>query len=257
MLGLPTAVGHPFTPSLFGLPDVRGVFALPLGRYLEYLDAITPGISATTVQGIAVRRSPLLDLGAVRYLVLARAGAPVGSLDGDSEMPAVYADERVVIYENRAALARVRIVHQVLHVPDEQAASARLASLGPLPTHAHSLDLPTTVEPAADGQVCPALGSDSEGESMHIVDASDPDRMVLRGRLASPGLVVVADSYDPGWRAQVDGAPAPVFPADLLFRAVFVPAGEHEIVLSYAPRSILAGALLCLAGVAVCLSLLR
>lgn len=92
---------------------------------------------------------------------------------------------------------------------------------------------------------------------MHIVDASDPDRMVLRGRLASPGLVVVADSYDPGGRAQVDGAPAPVFPADLLFRAVFVPAGEHEIVLSYAPRSILAGALLCLAGVAVCLGLLR
>jgi hypothetical protein len=259
MLGLPSTVGQAFTPALFGLPDVRGVFALPIRRYLEYLDAITPGASASVEQRVVVPRSPLLDLGAVRYVVVERFGTPTPLLDGDPELPLAYADERVLVYENRAALPRVRVVHRALHVPDEEGARARLADLGPQSAHAHSLGLSAVVavEPDENGQECPALGGASDGESVRMVDTSDPDRVVLRARLGSPGLVVIADTYYPGWRARVDGAPASIFPADLLFRAVFVPTGEHEIVLTYAPRSLAAGALLCLLGCAACLVLLR
>ncbi|MEO8605448.1 MAG: hypothetical protein ABI629_22960 [bacterium] len=258
MLGLPAAIGQPFTPALFGLADIRGVFALPTRRYLGYLDAISPTMSQATVQTVGARRSPLLDLGAVGYVVLARTGSPPAILDNDSEMPLAYSDGQVVVYENRAALPRARVVHQVVHVPDEDAARARLAALGPLSAHAHSLGLAAAVavEPADDGEVCPALGSASDGDSVRIVDARDPDCLVLHGRLASPGLVVIADTYYPGWRAHVDGTPAAIFPADLLFRAILVPAGEHEIVLTYAPRSLAAGALLSLAAFAVCLVLL-
>jgi hypothetical protein len=258
MLGV-NAVGHPFTPALFGLPGVSGVFGLPTRRYLEYLDAITPDLRPTTVQGIVARRSPLLDLGAVRYVVLARIGAPTALLDGDAEMPLAYADQHVAVYENRAALPRVRLVHQIVHVPDEDAARKRLAEIGSLTAHAQALGLLTTVavEPDDDGHVCPVLGSATDGESVGIIDASDPDRLVIRARLASPALVVIADTYYPGWRARVDGAPASIFPTDLLFRGVFVTAGEHEIVLTYAPRSLTAGALACLAGCAACLVLFR
>src|SRR5262249_40853487 len=95
MLGIPSSVGQAFTPSLFALPAVGGVFGLPIRRYLGYLDAITPLSSATLGgQSITVRRSPLLDLGAVRYLVLPSTRDPPALLAGDPEMPRVYADDR-------------------------------------------------------------------------------------------------------------------------------------------------------------------
>jgi hypothetical protein len=145
-----------------------------------------------------------------------------------------------------------------VHVPGEDAARAAVAEIGPLAAHAHSLDpsAPMAVEPDDEGRVCPPLGSVSDAESVRIVDASDPGRIVLQARLASPGLVVLADTYYPGWSARVDGAHASIFPADLLFRAVFVPPGMHEVVLTYAPRSLALGVLLCLVGAVVCLGLL-
>ena len=45
--------------------------------------------------------------------------------------------------------------------------------------------------------------------------------------------LVVRDSYARGWRARVDGVPAPVLRADGKHRAVAIPAGKHEVVLRY------------------------
>ena len=57
----------------------------------------------------------------------------------------------------------------------------------------------------------------------------------IRAELAAPGFVVLTDAHWPGWRATVDGAPAPVWRANAVFRAVRVEAGRHEIELRYAP----------------------
>ncbi len=61
------------------------------------------------------------------------------------------------------------------------------------------------------------------------------DRVVLDARMDAPGHVVLLDAYDPGWRARVDGRPAPVLVANLAFRAVPVPAGRHVVELLYRP----------------------
>jgi hypothetical protein len=58
-----------------------------------------------------------------------------------------------------------------------------------------------------------------------------------------PGYLVVLEAYDRGWRASVDGRPAPVFPASALFRAVPVPAGVHRVELRYRPPAFAWGAL--------------
>lgn len=50
-----------------------------------------------------------------------------------------------------------------------------------------------------------------------------------------PALLYVADGFDPAWRASVDGEEAPVYRANLAFKAVPVPAGVHRVELAYRP----------------------
>lgn len=69
-------------------------------------------------------------------------------------------------------------------------------------------------------------------------------RQSLRARvsLPGPGLLVVADSWFPGWEATIDGRPAPILRANGIVRAVEVPAGRHEVQMSYRPATFRIGA---------------
>jgi hypothetical protein len=85
----------------------------------------------------------------------------------------------------------------------------------------------------------------------HIVEWR-ADRVRLQSEATAPGLLVLVDTYDPGWRARVDGEEVPVLPANVAFRAVPVPAGRHLVELRYRPRSVALGlALSSLAAVAL------
>ena len=55
--------------------------------------------------------------------------------------------------------------------------------------------------------------------------------------------LVLADTWAPGWRASIDGAPVVVRQANFLFRAVRVPAGEHQVRFEYRPEGVRNGAL--------------
>jgi uncharacterized membrane protein YfhO len=67
-------------------------------------------------------------------------------------------------------------------------------------------------------------------------------------------MVILADTYAPGWSATVDGQPTPIYEAYTLVRGVVAPAGAHTIDLVYRPRSVLLGAaLLTLASLAAVL----
>lgn len=54
----------------------------------------------------------------------------------------------------------------------------------------------------------------------------------------SPALVVVSEANFPGWRATVDGKPAPVLEADGAFLGVAVAAGDHTVELTYHPPGV-------------------
>ena len=65
-----------------------------------------------------------------------------------------------------------------------------------------------------------------------------PDRIRADVEAATPAHLVVVDGWAPGWRATVDGTPAPVLRANVGFRAVPVPPGRHRVELRYRPTSI-------------------
>jgi hypothetical protein len=67
------------------------------------------------------------------------------------------------------------------------------------------------------------------------------DRVRLEANASGPGFVVLVDTFDPGWRARVDGDEVPLLRANRVFRAVALPAGRHTVDLVYRPRSVLIG----------------
>jgi len=52
-------------------------------------------------------------------------------------------------------------------------------------------------------------------------------------------LLILTDSYYPGWQATIDGIKKPIYPANLNERMVIVPEGKHLIKFGYKPYSFL------------------
>jgi hypothetical protein len=69
-----------------------------------------------------------------------------------------------------------------------------------------------------------------------------PTRTVLDARLRRPGIIVLADVWDVGWRLVIDGRPSPILRANLLMRGAAVTAGRHTLVYTYEPASVRLGA---------------
>ena len=67
--------------------------------------------------------------------------------------------------------------------------------------------------------------------------------------METPGLIVLADNWDKGWRACWNGKPVPVLRTDYAIRGVVVPAGNGTLEFIYQPASLILG--LWLAGFAV------
>ncbi|HMA36354.1 MAG TPA: hypothetical protein VKY74_17995, partial [Chloroflexia bacterium] len=76
------------------------------------------------------------------------------------------------------------------------------------------------------------------------VQEYSPGHIRLQAVAARPALLVVAESWYPGWRGTLDGRPVEILRANYLSQGVVVPAGTHTIVLEYAPDSVRAGALI-------------
>ena len=65
-------------------------------------------------------------------------------------------------------------------------------------------------------------------------DSTDPDRLKFTLKTKAPGLLVVADTWMPGWTATIDGQLARVERGNYAQQVVPLPvAGRHEIIMIY------------------------
>jgi uncharacterized membrane protein YfhO len=68
--------------------------------------------------------------------------------------------------------------------------------------------------------------------------------------VARQSLLVVAESYYPGWRATIDGHPVNILRANYLSQGLAIWPGKHVVEFKYEPGSFRYGALISLAGLA-------
>jgi hypothetical protein len=68
--------------------------------------------------------------------------------------------------------------------------------------------------------------------------------VTIQAEAGSPSLVVIAQSWYPGWKAAIDGRPVKLWRANYAFQAVEMPAGTHEVRLRYRDSVLTAGGIL-------------
>lgn len=94
------------------------------------------------------------------------------------------------------------------------------------------------------------------GRGLEVLERA-PGRWLIRWQSDAPGTLVVAEAWDPGWRAAVDGARVEVATADGVLLGVPVPAGSGHVALRYRPQGLGWGTALSLAGLLACAGGLR
>lgn len=218
-------------PMVMGLPQIQGYNPLQLENYstliaymngrvqnYHYLDLLESGV-----------RSPILDMLAVRYVVL-DAHIPLSRYDAagliqDSTL--VFSNPNVLVFENRDAFAPAWIVHDVRAMPTEQ-------GLGMIAGGSLNARQTAFVEQLPDVPLAPAVtGADSAKVTRY-----EPEHITIQASAGSDGFMVLSEIYDPGWKATVDGKSVEVVETNGALRGIPLPAGDHTVEFRYDPKEL-------------------
>lgn len=147
----------------------------------------------------------------------------------------VHESGKTRIYANEGDLGRAFVV------PEAQIAGSPEAALAAVQANAARLGQVVVLE--LEGQPAPPVIPEAAAMAGVVtITKAALNEVTLHAEMAAPGFVVLADAYDAGWQATVDGQPTPLYRANTVVRAVYVPAGVHEIVFRYRSLPFVAGA---------------
>jgi hypothetical protein len=225
-----------FPPDLaeaVGLDDVRGYDAVDPGRWVSLLKSAA-GINSSELDYAAtqwltpqgritkintLQLSPILDMLGVRYVV-SRGSPPPGV------QPAFRSPDYWIL-ENPSVLPRVFVPKRVKVVPRENERLWKLSQLEFNPREVAYVEVPVDLPTGCRGEV--------------EIRNETPTRIVVAARMETSGLVVLADRWDNGWRAFVDGKPVPILVANQAIRGVVLPAGRATLEFRYQSASVRLG----------------
>jgi hypothetical protein len=194
-------------------------------------------VRKTTLQSIAVRYLASVGCLHLRGLTLIdeRTGTFVPLTVSTSGRFRLVHSGDVKVYENLDALPRAFAVHRVQMADTNETALALLQD--PAFDPAVSVVLAAETSP-------PELLSDARapgGDRVSIV-RYEAERVMVEADLSHEGYLVLSDTYYPGWRVKVNGVEGHIHQANLLFRAVYLPAGRHTVEFQFQPTSVRVGA---------------
>jgi hypothetical protein len=108
-------------------------------------------------------------------------------------------------------------------------------------------EIPVATAAVVDEPLC--LGGGEPGSA--TVVAEGPGRIEVRVDAPAPQLLVVSESYHPGWTVRVDGHTRHAWPVNGDFLGCPVEAGEHDVCFAFAPESLRRGRIVSLLGAAL------
>jgi hypothetical protein len=167
----------------------------------------------------------------LEYVVLGRPIEQVPHLAQRPVSDILLAGPKVWIYRLTDPEPRVRLISRVMVANVGAEVHAGRFRVNPASETA-LIDTGT----APSRSYMPAI-ENREGNHAQIVSWS-PDRVEIEVDSLQPGILVLHEAYYPGWFVEVDGQPARLLRANVLFRGVEVSEGRHNVVFRFAPFSL-------------------
>jgi hypothetical protein len=234
----------------YGLFDARG-YDFPIEeRYLAlWRRAIAPGcpiLFCTT----GVRPSPV----ALRALGLLSVTDvlqhPTDELVHERGLRLTYAGRDGRIYENQLALPRAFVVDRqvVAHGGEEALRTVLGGRFHPREAVVTERSIPGV------SKAGPAIAAGAARPAIPARLTTYHDERAVVDVKSSGGVLVLTDTWYPGWKATVDGRAATIHRVDYLLRGVALPPGRHRVEFRYDPMSWRVGALVSVAALVVLLA---
>lgn len=218
---------RPSIGMMYGQHEIRGYDGADPLRIVRLFEAVTEWSHEATEHVVTMTfpapPSPMLDMLGLRY-VFHHAGVE----------PPPAAGAKVLV-ENRAgwlevrdsAMPRVWVPRRFETVSDD----ARCLELMKREDFDPRQVAYVAREPSGTNSPLPA--DETEGTAAIVEDLST--RVVVSAQLQNPGLLVLSDAWDAGWKAFINGREVPVWRTNYLLRGVPLPAGESTVEFRYEP----------------------
>jgi hypothetical protein len=212
-------------PPVWGLSSSIGLTPIIPRRLLTYSDNAKPGRGRFDIEGVS-------------YAVTADPDRLVG-FDRPVKAGSAF------LHRNPTVQLRARLMGRPVYVRGELEAAAAIRRLGTLMRDRLIVEDPDH-----------PLPEDAAVSGRAEITSEIPERVEVATESTSPAYLVLADTYDPGWSATIDGQPTPIRPAFSAFRAVYVPRGPHRVTFSYRPMGFKRGLIATAIGTVIALALL-
>lgn len=136
-------------------------------------------------------------------------------------------DGAIALFEHVNPLPRAKLLGQWQLSTNTQETLKKLAdpSFDPHATVVLSEPLPDNPQPAVSNAAPGTV------EITHY----EPKRIEFKANATAPSILLVTDKFDPEWKARVDGKETKITRANYAMRGVFVPAGQHQVTMSFEP----------------------
>jgi hypothetical protein len=221
--------------DFFAVRDPLG-WSLPPVWGLRSASGVTPMVPrrlmALTHRELEPSRQYLFDLQAVTHEL---TGRDLRGVFGSTQQVG-----KAFITRNSTALPRVRLMGRPIYAAGEAEAIAAVRRQGALVRNRLVVEDPDRPLPE---------GAAVSGRATIRRDV--PELVEIDVDAETDAYLTLADCFDPGWSATLDGRPVPIRPAWIAFRAVFVPQGRHTVVFRYRPAGFDRGLMITAAGLLI------
>ena len=215
------------------IETLGGYDTIMLKRFSEYINLAhgTPPEEPDLYVNLTATNK-LTDLLTVKYLLL----GPKSSIAEGGPFTLVFSNGVAKVYQNKNVFPRAFIVHGVKQLSGKQAIFQELVKS----------DFDPWSYAIVEEEVPAVSGSPGEREPVPTVVSHAAQRVVIDAVLSRPGLLVLGDTYYPGWKVFVDGRESKLYRTNYLMRGVTLPGGSHRVEFRYEPTSFRIGALITL-----------